>query len=762
MADIAKAYVQIVPSAEGIKGSIENMLGGEAQKAGESAGSKIGSGMSKALGTAAKVGAAAMGIATSAVGAASTAVGAVAKQSVDAYANFEQLEGGIKTLFGSAAPAVMKNAEKAFESAGQSMNDYMEISIQSAAALIKSCGEDQAKAAELMDVSIVDMADNVNKMGTSMEGVQNAYRGFSRGNFTMLDNLAMGFAGTKEGMQQLLEKAQELSGVEYDIESYSDIVQAIHVVQKEMGIAGTTAAEGAETISGSLSQLKGAWTNLITGLANPDANMDKLINDVVNSAEIALKNLMPAIEKAIQGVSSLIGKMAPIIAEKLPVLVETLAPSLMTAGKDLIVGLANALRENLDTLLFTAGDLVEMILQEMVTASENGDSLVLEIITSILGVFEENYMQFMDMGMQIMVNMLNGIAEKMPDIIFYATEIISHMISVLSEHASELVSASIAILNALVTGIADNIDTIAPAAVDMLVALTAALLENTPLILECAVKLVVALCDAIIESRDELLKAGPQLMDSLVQGVKNSFGSLDSLGAETVNKFIDAIQAFCPRLIPPGMNFIINIIQGITKMFDKILGAGEETVDQFGNGIEKQVTNKAEGWGSHLMDAFIKGIELKHPVLSGVINSVANLFYNKLHHTHPENGPLADDYTWMPDMMDSFAKGISDNAYKVDDAFTKAINFDKPEMNRIANGMYDDTNSLKSAVWSMANDVRSSIPYIGNAISGSVYSAAVAPAGYGDLTIPVYIGQQKFATAVVNANQINNYRAGGR
>ena len=229
MADIAKAYVQIVPSAEGIKGSIENMLGGEAQKAGESAGSKIGSGMSKALGTAAKVGAAAMGIATSAVGAASTAVGAVAKQSVDAYANFEQLEGGIKTLFGSAAPAVMKNAEKAFESAGQSMNDYMEISIQSAAALIKSCGEDQAKAAELMDVSIVDMADNVNKMGTSMEGVQNAYRGFSRGNFTMLDNLAMGFAGTKEGMQQLLEKAQELSGVEYDIESSNQTVPFLSV-----------------------------------------------------------------------------------------------------------------------------------------------------------------------------------------------------------------------------------------------------------------------------------------------------------------------------------------------------------------------------------------------------------------------------------------------------------------------------------------------------------------------------------------------------
>ena len=169
----------------------------------------------------------------------------IGKQAVEAYANYEQLAGGVETLFGDSAQKVLNDANQAFKTAGMSMNEYMETSIQSAASLISSLGGDQAKAAEMMNMSITDMADNVNKMGTTMEGVQNAYRGFSRGNFTMLDNLALGFSGTKEGMQELLDKAREISGFKYDISSYADIVEAIHVVQTEMGITGTTAREAA-------------------------------------------------------------------------------------------------------------------------------------------------------------------------------------------------------------------------------------------------------------------------------------------------------------------------------------------------------------------------------------------------------------------------------------------------------------------------------------------------------------------------------------
>ena len=210
-----------------------------------------------------------------------------------------------------------------------SMNDYMETSIQSAAALINSLEGDQAQAADLMDMSITDMADNVNRMGTTMEAVQNAYRGFSRGNFTMLDNLALGFAGTKEGMQELLDKAQEISGIEYDIDSYSDIVSAIHVVQEEMGITGTTAAEAADTVSGSMSSVRSAFQNLVGGLANPDADLGALIDNVVNTGTQALNNMAPVVMNALQGIAKAIPQIVPIITAQFPVMIQTLLPPLI-------------------------------------------------------------------------------------------------------------------------------------------------------------------------------------------------------------------------------------------------------------------------------------------------------------------------------------------------------------------------------------------------------------------------------------------------
>ena len=238
----------------------------------------------------------------------------IGKQAVEAYANYEQLAGGVETLFGDSAQRVLNDANQAFKTAGMSMNEYMETSIQSAASLISSLGGDQAKAAEMMNMSITDMADNVNKMGTTMEGVQNAYRGFSRGNFTMLDNLALGFSGTKEGMQELLDKAREISGFKYDISSYADIVEAIHVVQTEMHISGITAEEAAEavrngtmteaeafaamgttakeaatTIQGSLSMTKSAWQNLLVGIADENADFNALVINLVDSATMAGK-----------------------------------------------------------------------------------------------------------------------------------------------------------------------------------------------------------------------------------------------------------------------------------------------------------------------------------------------------------------------------------------------------------------------------------------------------------------------------------------
>lgn len=268
----------------------------------------------------------------------------IGKQAVEAYANYEQLAGGVETLFGDSAQRVLNDANQAFKTAGMSMNEYMETSIQSAASLISSLGGDQAKAAEMMNMSITDMADNVNKMGTTMEGVQNAYRGFSRGNFTMLDNLALGFSGTKEGMQELLDKAREISGFKYDISSYADIVEAIHVVQTEMGITGTTAREAATTIQGSLSMTKSAWQNLLVGIADENADFDALVVNLIDSATMAGKNLIPRIEQVIGGIGNGVEKLLPIILDNVPKAISRAAPGILNALKNLGVIVFNSVQ----------------------------------------------------------------------------------------------------------------------------------------------------------------------------------------------------------------------------------------------------------------------------------------------------------------------------------------------------------------------------------------------------------------------------------
>lgn len=320
-------------------------------------------------------GAVAKGLAVVGVAAAGVAT-AVTKSAIDGYAEMEQLKGGVETLFGDYASSVIDNSNKAWQTAGMDANQYMETTIQSAAAMINSLGGDQKKAAEMSDMAITDMADNVNKMGTTMESVQDAYRGFSRGNFTMLDNLALGYAGTKEGMQQLLDKAEEISGVHYDISSYADIVQAIHEVQNEMGITGTTAKEASETISGSISAMKSAWQNLIVGFADKDANLDTLIDNLVESAETVFENLLPVLEKALAGIAEFIEKIAPVVAEKLPELIETLLPILLEATISIVIAIAEALPDILTAIVNALVECIPMI-------AEAGVKLLSSLVKSL-------------------------------------------------------------------------------------------------------------------------------------------------------------------------------------------------------------------------------------------------------------------------------------------------------------------------------------------------------------------------------------------
>ena len=288
-ATVANAYVQIIPSAQGIKENVTDVIAKEGATAGQGFGANFGAGLKKlggAIVTAVKVAAGA----------------AITKMAVDSYADYEQLTGGIETLYKDSADAVLANAQQAFRTAGMSANEYMETVMQFSGSLLQSVGGDTVKAAQMADMALRDMSDNANKMGTDIERLQDAYRGFARGQYTMLDNLSLGYGGTRSEMERLLADAEAISGIHYDISNYADVVDAIHVIQTEMGITGTTAEEAASTISGSWGMLKASWENLLVSLAGGGDDIDTAVKAVFDSLLTWLGNIGPRILETVQGI----------------------------------------------------------------------------------------------------------------------------------------------------------------------------------------------------------------------------------------------------------------------------------------------------------------------------------------------------------------------------------------------------------------------------------------------------------------------------
>lgn len=278
MANIGTAYVQIVPSMQGVTANVTKALNtGGLDKAGTSAGKRVGREMSKGMKLALAAGVA--------------GAGAIVKKGIEAYADNQQLVGGIETLFKDNADTMKKYADEAYSAAGLSANQYMDTVTSFSASLLASLGGDTKKAAEVANSAVIAMADNANKMGSSMESIQNAYQGFAKQNYTMLDNLKLGYGGTKEEMQRLLEDAEKLSGKKFDISSYADIIEAIQVIQDKMGITGTTAEEAATTISGSIAALKASWENLLVVVFNSG-----LTDKIANVATFLTEKVIPAIE----------------------------------------------------------------------------------------------------------------------------------------------------------------------------------------------------------------------------------------------------------------------------------------------------------------------------------------------------------------------------------------------------------------------------------------------------------------------------------
>lgn len=332
------------------------------------------SGLSK-LSSVAKAGltgaTAAIGAATAAATAGTVAVGKLAQSAISAYSDYEQLAGGVETLFKTSSATVMEYANNAYKTAGLSANEYMDTVTSFSASLLQGLGGDTEAAAQIADKAIVDMADNANKMGTDMASIQYAYQGFAKQNYTMLDNLKLGYGGTQAEMARLINDSgvlgdtMQVTAQTVNQVSFDKIIEAIHVVQERIGITGTTAQEASETIQGSVNAMKSAWENLITGMGDENANTDVLIENFVSSVETALNNLIPRLEVILSGIGELVTKLAPVIAEKLPGMMEALLPPLIQAAGLLIQGLATALPDLLDVVMNAVHQSIDSIGQAL-------------------------------------------------------------------------------------------------------------------------------------------------------------------------------------------------------------------------------------------------------------------------------------------------------------------------------------------------------------------------------------------------------------
>ncbi|MBQ3542153.1 MAG: hypothetical protein IJA45_03400 [Oscillospiraceae bacterium] len=311
--------------------------------------------------------------------AAATAIVAVTKKSVDAYAAYEQLAGGVETLFKQSADKVKAYAEDAYKTAGVSANAYMEAVTSFSASLISSLGGDTEKAAEVANMAMVDMSDNANKMGTPLANIQNAYQGFAKQNYTMLDNLKLGYGGTKTEMERLLKDAEAFSGVKYNINNLSDVYEAIHQIQVKLDVAGTTAKEAESTITGSITMTKSAWENLLTAMSG-GGSLDRAIDDFVYSLEKAMQNILPVVERSLVGIGYAIERLAPKLVERIAVALIKAIPSLLNAVYKMIIGLAQGVYQGIRALF--AGGTVEVLEEqaEQIRASvENQEALTEEV-----------------------------------------------------------------------------------------------------------------------------------------------------------------------------------------------------------------------------------------------------------------------------------------------------------------------------------------------------------------------------------------------
>lgn len=551
------------------------------------------------------------------------ALASVVGLGVKSYASLEQNIGGIQKLFGDSADELIKKSQEAYKTAGLSANQYMETATSFSASLLKGLGGDTQQAVALTDRAIRDMSDNANTFGSSMEEVMNVYKALSKEQYSTLDNLRLGYAGTKEGMKQLIADAsqykdiQEELGITVDASSMSfdNMINAISVIQSKMGIAGTTTKEAEGTISGSLNMMKASFDNFLNGSGSPEALSESIMS--------FLKNIAGAIKK-----------LAPSILKGLVGLIKDLVPQVIKLIMDLLPELASALTDLIDSLL------------DMVT--NNQDKLqetITNIINTIVLFFTENLPKVLEIAIQLVVTLAKGIAEAVPTLVPAIVECLVTMVNTLVENLPLLIDTAIELIMALAEALLDNLDIILMAIVDAIVGIIECLDEELPKIEDKIPELIEKIVQTLIKLIPKLLEALIKIIEALLKFIVNSYSRWIEKGKEILGKLGEGLKEAIPKVIE-------KIKELIGKIAEKI---GE-------------LPGKAIQWGKDMIQGLIDGIKGMIGNVGKAVKGVADKIASFLHFSKPDEGPLHEYQTWMPDFVEGLAKGIRQSSHLLEDA----------------------------------------------------------------------------------------------
>ena len=572
---------------------------------------KESSGFGKKFGSVMKTAAKAVGeTLVKATEAAAVAVAGLSVAAVKSFADYEQLVGGVDTLFGKASQKVQKYADEAYKTAGMSANAYMETVTSFSASLLQSLDGDTNAAADAANQAVIDMSDNANKMGTSIESIQNAYQGFAKQNYTMLDNLKLGYGGTKKEMERLLADAEKISGVKYDISNLNDVYGAIHVIQTELGITGTTALEASTTIQGSAASMKAAWSNLLTGLTTDMGNFDKVIANFVKSVKTTISNVLPAIKKIAQ-------KIPPLIQELLPELISVvtkISTKLIPTIIDVSIGIINALENALPDIIAAIIELIPPLMEGLTEALPTIIDGILQIIILLCENFQSIIQPIIDALPTIIMAIVNALLNNLPTLINGVIQLVLGIVAATGQIIETLVPMIPDIIFAIVEAIIAAIP-------DILEGVWQVVLSLFSLMGDCVEGLwgyVTSFWDNVTELfgkvgdwfYEHVIKPIGDFFKDLWDGIKDIFASVGNFFKETFQKGVDKIKSVFGKITA----FFSDVWTKIKNIFSKV---GEVVGKAITNTVKKAI-NAVLSTAVKIINGFISAINLAISVINAI------------------------------------------------------------------------------------------------------------------------------------------------